>query len=106
PPPPPPTPGGVQINSGGAAVAPFVADTDFTGGTTVSTTKAVDTSGVTNPAPQAVYQSNRYGTFSYVVPGLTAGASYKVRLHFAETYWTAVGQRTFNVAINGQQVLT
>jgi hypothetical protein len=105
-PPPPPPPGGVQINSGGPAAAPFAADEDFAGGTTVTTTKPIDISGVTSPAPQAVYQSNRFGTFSYVVPGLTAGASYTVRLHFAETYWTAAGSRTFNVTINGQQVLT
>ncbi|MEO8955192.1 MAG: malectin domain-containing carbohydrate-binding protein [Ktedonobacteraceae bacterium] len=101
-----PTSGSVRINSGGPAVAPFAADTDFTGGTAVSTSKTVDTSGVSNPAPQAVYQSNRYGNFSYGITGLTAGASYPVRLHFAETYWTAAGQRTFNVSINGQQVLT
>jgi hypothetical protein len=99
-------PGGVQINSGGPAVAPWVADTGATGGTTVTTTKAVDTSAVSNPAPQAVYQSNRFGTFSYAVPGLTPGGTYNVRLHFAETYWTAAGQRTFNVTINGQTVLT
>ena len=46
---------------------------------------------MSNPAPQAVYQSNRFGTFSYTDPGLTANASYTVRLHFAETYWTAAG---------------
>jgi Malectin domain len=106
PPPPPPPPGGVQINSGGPAVAPFTADADFTGGATAGTGTAISTTGVTNAAPQAVYQSNRYGNFSYAVPGLTAGASYTVRLHFAETYWTAAGQRVFNVSINGKQVLT
>src|SRR5882762_6136847 len=106
PPPPPPPPGGLRINSGGPAAAPFVADTDFTGGTTVTTTKTIDTSAVTNPAPQAVYQSHRFGTFSYAEPGLNAGATYTIRLHFAETFWTAAGQRIFNVTINGQQVLT
>jgi Malectin domain len=103
--PPPPPPSSVQINSGGAAVGTFVADTDFAGGTAVTTTKTVDTSAATSPAPQAVYQSNRYGNFTYTVAGLTAGASYRVRLHFAETYWTAAGSRVFNVSINGQQVL-
>jgi hypothetical protein len=103
--PPPPPPSSVQVNSGGAAVGSFVADTDFAGGTAVTTTKTVDTSAVTSPAPQGVYQSNRFGNFTYTVPGLTAGASYRVRLHFAETYWTAAGSRTFNVSINGQQVL-
>nr|BBH92320.1 hypothetical protein KTA_05190 [Thermogemmatispora argillosa] len=96
----------VQINAGGPAVAPFVADTDYSGGSTASTSAAIDTSGVTNPAPQAVYQSNRYGNFSYTIPNLTAGAAYTVRLHFAETYWSAAGKRVFNVSINGQQVLT
>ncbi|MBA2396769.1 MAG: fibronectin type III domain-containing protein [Ktedonobacteraceae bacterium] len=98
--------GGLQINAGGPAVAPFIADADFTGGATVTSNKTITTTGVTNPAPQAVYQSNRYGNFSYTIPGLTAGASYMVRLHFAETYWTAAGKRTFNVSINGSQVLT
>jgi hypothetical protein len=98
--------GGVQINAGGPAASPFVADTDFTGGTTSSTTHAITTSGVTNPAPQAVYQSNRYGNFTYTIPGLTASSAYTVRLHFAEEYWTAAGKRTFNVSINGTQVLT
>jgi hypothetical protein len=104
--PAPPPPTSVQINSGGAAVGSFVADTAFAGGTAVTTTKTVDTSAVTGPAPQAVYQSNRYGNFTYTVPGLVAGASYRVRLHFAETYWSAAGSRIFNVSINGQQVLS
>ncbi|MDQ2873434.1 MAG: malectin, partial [Actinomycetota bacterium] len=105
-PPPPPPPGGYQINSGGPAVAPFAADEDFTGGSTAGTTNAISTSGVTNPAPQAAYQSNRFGNFTYALPGLTAGANYTVRLHFAEEYWTTAGSRTFNVSINGKQVLT
>jgi hypothetical protein len=29
-----------------------------------------------------------------------------VTLYFAESFWTAAGQRTFNVAINGATVLT
>src|SRR5579862_8510792 len=97
---------GVDISAGGPAAAPFVADEDFTGGATSSTTHAITTTGLTNPAPQSVYQHNRYGNFTYTIPGLTAGASYTVRLHFAEEYWTSAGSRTFNVLINGTQVLT
>jgi hypothetical protein len=97
---------GVDISAGGPAAAPFVADEDFTGGTTAATTNAITTTGVTNPAPQSVYQHNRYGNFTYTIPGLTAGASYSVRLDFAEEYWTTAGSRTFNVLINGTQVLT
>ncbi len=98
--------GSVQINAGGPAVAPFVADTDFTGGTATTTANTITTTGVTNPAPIAVYQSNRYGNTTYTIPGLTANSAYTVRLHFAETYWTSAGARTFNVSINSTQVLT
>ena len=101
---PPPTT--VEIDSGGAANGAWLADTDFTGGSASSTTAAINTSLVTNPAPQAVYQTERFGTFTYTIPGLTAGASYTVNLHFAEIYWSAAGKRQFNVLINGTQVLT
>jgi hypothetical protein len=97
---------GVDISAGGPAAAPYVADEDFAGGATSDTTHAITTTGLSDPAPQSVYQHNRYGNFTYTVPGLTAGASYTVRLHFAEEYWTAAGSRTFNVLINGTQVLT
>ncbi len=99
-------PAGVAINAGGGASGAFGVDADYSGGQTYSTTASIDTAGVTNPAPQAVYQTERYGNFSYAVPGLTAGNSYTVRLHFAELYWTSSGQRVFNVAANGSPVLT
>jgi fibronectin type 3 domain-containing protein len=96
-----------QINSGGSAVAPFVADEFFNTGATSATNSTIATTGVTNAAPMAVYQTDRYGgAFTYTLPGLTSGASYIVHLHFVETYWTAAGQRLFNVAINGKSVLT
>ncbi|HEX4089262.1 MAG TPA: glycoside hydrolase family 3 C-terminal domain-containing protein, partial [Trebonia sp.] len=98
--------GSVDISAGGPAAAPFAADEDFTGGSTASVTNAISTTGITNPAPQSVWQHNRYGNFTYTIPGLTAGANYTVRLDFAEEYWTAAGSRTFNVLINGSQVLT
>ena len=46
------------------------------------------------------------GSLTYTIPGLTAGTQYSVLLHFAETYFTAAGQREFDVAINGTSVLT
>jgi hypothetical protein len=103
-----------QINSGGGAVTPFAADGFFSGGQTASTTATINTSGVTAPAPVAAYQTERWGgdansnpaPFSYTFTNLTPGGSYKVRLHFAEIYWTTTGQRAFNVAINGTAVLT
>ena len=101
------TPNGVQINAGGGDDAPFVADEDFNGANVCGgTNAAIDTSGVSNPAPQGVYQTNRCGNFSYNIPNLAPNANYTVRLHFAETYWTKAGQRIFNVSLNGQQVLS
>jgi len=97
----------LAVNSGGGAANQFSADTSFSGGMqAVPVATAIDTSGLVSPAPQAVYQSERYGNFTYTFTGLTPGMNYKVRLHLAETYWTAVGQRRFNVLINGAQVLT
>jgi hypothetical protein len=98
--------GSVAIDSGGPAAGTFVADTDFVGGKTYSASSTIDTSAVTNPAPQAVYQTERYGNFTYALPNLTPGAPYTVRLDFAEIYWNAAGKRAFNVLINGAQVLT
>jgi hypothetical protein len=103
----------VAINSGGPAEsdsgggdASFVADEDVTGGGTAVTANTITTAGVTNAAPQAVYQSERNGVFTYTIPGLTSGTSYTVLLHFAEFYWTKAGQRVFNVSINGTTVLS
>jgi beta-glucanase (GH16 family) len=96
----------VRINSGGPAVSPFAADVDFVGGGTINHANTIDLSGVTNPAPMVVYQSARVGNFTYTIPGFAAGSSHTVRLHFAETFFSTAGSRTFNVSINGTQVLS
>jgi len=97
----------LAVNSGGGAAGQFAADAFVVGGTIgAMSTATIGTSGLVAPAPQAVYQAERYGNFTYTFTGLISGATYKVRLHSAETYWTAVGQRRFNVTINGTQVLT
>jgi len=105
----------VSINAGGPAESnsgggdnSFVADEDYTGGGTYSVTNTITipSSLASTAAPAAVYQSARQGTVTYTVPGLTSGSSYTVRLHFAELYFSAAGDREFNVAINGTTVLT
>jgi hypothetical protein len=96
---------GLAIDAGGNAVGNFVGDTDYSGGHSYTTTHSIDTSAVANPAPQLVYQSERYGAFTYTIQNLTPGASYTVRLHFAEIYWSAAGKRLFYVKINGTMVL-
>jgi hypothetical protein len=104
------------VDSGSTtAVSPFVADEEFSGGSTIDHANTINTNNVTNPAPQAVYQTARTGTtqasgvgtpFTYTLTGFTANSSHTVRLHFAETFFTAAGKRVFDVSINGTQVLT
>ena len=96
----------LSINAGGDTSGNYVADKDYSGGSTYTSSASVDTSGVTNPAPQSVYQTTRYGNFSYTIPNLTSNGAYTLRLHFNELYWTAPGKRVFNVAVNGTNALT
>ena len=79
---------------------------DFTNedGAVNSNGAAVDVSAP-GAAPMAIYQSERYGSdvsYAYPVP---KGATYTVRLHFAEIFGAAPGERVENISINGQPVL-
>jgi hypothetical protein len=96
------------INAGGSASGNFASDKEFNQGNAFSdTSTSINTSGVSNPAPQAVWQTCRWNaSFTYTLTGLTAGATYKLDLDWAELTFQAAGQRKFNVAINGTQVLT
>jgi hypothetical protein len=97
----------LAISAGGPAAAPFVADTDFTGGTVSGgTTATISTAGLANPPPQSVLRHGRFGNMTYTIPGLTPGGSYSVRLDFVEYFFNAAGQRVFNVSVNGTQVLS
>jgi arabinoxylan arabinofuranohydrolase len=97
----------VSINAGGAATGSFLADTGSSGGSTFSTTTAIDTSQLSGTVPpQGVFQTERYGEFTYTISNRVPGSRQSVTLYFSETFWSAAGQRTFNVAINGATVLT
>jgi len=101
----------IEVNSGGGNASPFVADTGYSGGQAASTTAAIDLSGLSYPAPQAVYQSWRTGVkkaanFSYALGGLAAGSAYSLRLHFAENSLARSGARKFDVTVNGAKVLS
>jgi len=107
-PPPPAVAPIFSINAGGSANGSFLADTAFTGGSTAPRrTSVIDRSLVPAPAPpESVYQTERWGAMTYRIPGLVAGSTHSVRLHFAEVYFTRAGQRKFNVSINGTRVLS
>src|SRR5262249_5768617 len=101
------TSGPVSIDAGGAAAGPFVADTDFAGGSTASTSAAINVAPIPAPGPpQAVYQTARPGGSTHTLGGFTPGSSHQVQLHFAEIVFTAPRQRAFNVVINGVTALT
>ena len=89
----------------------WVADTNFTGGSPSATGNAV--SGTVLPAASdaTLYQYERFGnttggetvTYTFNVP---TGGNYQVTLKLMENYWTAAGQRKFNLSINGTAVLS
>jgi serine/threonine protein kinase len=104
--------GSIQIDSGGSGAGSFVGDKDFSDITPDRPSSAsndasnvIDTSNIRNPAPESVYQSARIGDCLYTISDLTPHASYAVRLHFAETYWTQPGKRMMNVFLNAHLVL-
>jgi|GEM_PF-1390892 len=95
-----------RINCGGSASSPFTQDKYYSGGTARTVSNSIDTTKAANSAPKQVYKSERYGNMTYTLPDLTPAAEYKVRLHFAELYWTSNGKRRFSVKINGSTVLS
>ena len=94
----------VAINVGGDDVTmdgiQYQTDKYISGGNTNTTTEAI--SGASNGA---LYQSERYGTFTVNVP-VTAAGIYTLELHFAELYVTGPGERSFSVTVEGNQVVS
>jgi hypothetical protein len=103
---------GVSIAAGGSGDGgQFVADEYYSGGLTASNTSGSNGDidfprTVTNPIPQADWDNYRYLANTYTIPDLVPGGAYQVRLYFLDWYFTRVGQRVFNVAINGTTVLS
>lgn len=67
-------------------------------------------STVPGPEDPQIYESERYGNFSYAIP--VSEGRYRVTLHFAESYWGSkapggggVGTRVFDVYCNGTALL-
>ncbi|MGB0135305.1 malectin domain-containing carbohydrate-binding protein [Dokdonella sp.] len=93
----------IAINSAGPSHTAidgtlFVADSAFEGGST-----QVSSHVIANTADDTLYNSWRWGNFSYRIP--VANGRYEIDLHFAETYNAAVGQRRFAVALQGVPIL-
>lgn len=94
----------LRINAGSAAFRDqegntWQADTGATGGAAFATRQPI-----AGTPEQALYQTCRFGVFSYRL-NVPAGMR-KVKLRFAETYYATAGQRLFDVRINGVTVLS
>ena len=77
-------PGDHRADDSGGLTTPSSTTPTSAAASTGSTAATIGASGVTNPAPEAVYQTYRDGAFSYTLTGLTPSASYTLRLHFAD----------------------
>lgn len=109
-PPPPPGPVLLALHNGVATSGDWLADSTIISGSNLgngTTSATIDLTGVTDPAPEAVYRTHRHGQpFAYTLTGLDPLVEHTVRLHFCETWATKVNQRRFHVEINGTRVLT
>ena len=99
----------LRINAGGgsytdAAGNAWQADTDYSGGA-IWSFQGLSITGTPDPE---LYRDVRYSaaTFGYALPA--APGAYTLRLHFVEGdgHCLTPGTRTFNVSVNGTQVLT
>jgi hypothetical protein len=98
----------VRINAGGSAYTDtsgnkWLADVDYTGGSADDQAKGQTIAGTNDGA---LYQDERWGTFSYHLP--VVNGTYTLKLHFAEIYagCAKTGCRVFNVNVNGKPWLT
>ena len=68
------------------------------GGTTLAVTDSI-----MGAADSTLFQSERYGEYTYNIP--VSNANYTIVLHFAELYHTSSGERSFDVNVEGRQEL-
>lgn len=97
----------IRVNAGASAYTDtlaqtWLADTSYQSGTTFSTS-----ANIAATSDAALYRDLRFSasgplTYQFSVPN----GSYAVNLKFAELFYTAAGQRIFDVAINGTTVTT
>lgn len=87
----------------GGVVAGWDQDAFATGGSTFGPTADVVDVSAPNTAPLAVYQTVRFGTFTYNITGLTPSDPCTVRLHFAACtgFGISAPGTTFDVSIEG-----
>jgi hypothetical protein len=88
--------GGPQYTATSGSV--YLADIGFIGGATQRRTSTI--AGTADPM---LYQSERYGNFSYAIA--VDNGDYVVILRFAELYCSSIGRRVVDVEIEGILVI-
>lgn len=91
----------LAINAGGPGFSNWESDIDSPN-YVLRTRALVTTVAVEHPAPQRVYETQRFfdGKLVYSLAGLRPDTTYTVRLHFAELVANQRGQRVFDVSVN------
>ena len=105
---PPSTPASamsILVNAGGASYTgsqgqTWVGDYGYSAGNSYSTGNSIS-----NTVAVPLYQSERYNQSTFQYQFSVSNGAHTVTLKFAEIYFLLVGQRVFNVVINGQTVL-
>ncbi len=102
---------GVSVDLGGkVADGTFVPDTFSTGGyleTKPAAKPSLPNFAATVPHPisEDVWHTARILESTTTIPGLTPGASYELRLYFMDWYFLRIGQRVFDVRVQGKPAL-
>lgn len=96
----------IRVNAGGGAYTDWQgtvwsADTGFNTGSSYSNPHAI--AGASNPT---LYQKEHYANGPFQYQFAVPNGTYSVNLKFAEIYFSSGGRRIFNVALNGQMVLS
>ena len=92
---------------GSSSLLHFVPPTGFlvTNSTPWNVSSVIDRSTVSGAGPLEMYQQQRFNrTLAFAFTNLHALASYRLRLHAAETLYSTLGGRCVNIAVNGQTV--
>jgi lysophospholipase L1-like esterase len=94
----------VAINAGSSSTVTYQGvqyqgDRYSSGGRTNSTSDPI-----AGTDEDALFQTERYGTYAYQVP--VTEAMYSINLHFVELYWEGVGERSFSITVEGTPVLS
>ncbi|NEU08806.1 hypothetical protein GZH53_10825 [Flavihumibacter sp. R14] len=92
------------VNAGGSSFKAsngitYAADKNFSKGYVYKSTNAI-----TNTSDDALYQSERYGNFSYAVP--VANGTYEVTFKMSELYHKASGKRRFDILAENNEIVS